>query len=100
MRSLRIALLLGTLAAILLASSALAMASANYRLDWYLPMTGGGFHNRQSATFILSGTYGQTGILSLTSSQYRGQLGFWGGIVQSVIEPPEYFVQLPVVFKH
>jgi len=73
----RNAILLALVAFLLLASSALAMASANYRLDWYVLLTNGGGGRADSANYHANFTVGQTAIGGATSANYRGCLGFW-----------------------
>ena len=57
----RTALLLALLALLLLAGSALAgMSSPNYRLDWYVLLTGGGGGPTDSTNYAANYTIGQT----------------------------------------
>ena len=76
----RRALILLTLAALLLlAGSALAMSSTNYRLDWFTPLTSGGGGAAGSANYAVNLTVGQTAIGSASSASYRACLGYWCG---------------------
>jgi hypothetical protein len=70
MKRFRIALLLAVLAGALLAASALAMTSPNFRLDWFVPLSGGG-GQADSASYAAQFTYGQTAIHSVSSTGYR-----------------------------
>ena len=66
-------------ALLLLAGSALAMSSTNYRLDWLIPLTGSGVA-ASSANYAVNFTVGQTTIGAPASANYKGCLGFWCGI--------------------
>jgi len=87
----RIAILLTLAVLLLLAGRALAMSSANYRLDWFTPLTGSG-GAASSAHYAVNFTVGQTAIGSGFSTNYKGCLGFWcsGG----------YGVYLPLVLRN
>ena len=67
------------LVSLLLVSSALAMSSANYKLDWFTPMTGGGGGPAASANYAINLTIGQTAIGASASANYRVGLGYWCG---------------------
>jgi hypothetical protein len=89
----RISMLLTLIVLLVLAGSALAMSSANYRLDWFTPMTGGGGGPASSANYAVNFTVGQTVIGSASSSSYQACLGYWcgaGGL---------WRVYLPLVLK-
>ena len=91
----RRALILLTLAALLLlAGSALAMSSANYRLDWFIPLTSGGGGAAGSAGHVVNLTVGQTAIGSASSSSYRACLGYWCGVEGA------WRVYLPLITKN
>ena len=91
----RRALILLTLAALLLlAGSALAMSSANYRLDWFTPLTSGGGGAVGSAGYVANLTVGQTAIGSASSPSYRVCLGYWCGAEGS------WRVYLPLITKN
>jgi len=80
---------------LLLAGRALAMSSANYRLDWFVPLTGGGGGPAQSAHYAVNFTVGQSAIgAGLTSTNYRGCLGYWCGTAA------QYRVYLPLVLRN
>jgi hypothetical protein len=64
---------------LLLAGSALAMSSTNYRLDWFTPLTGGGGGAASSDHYAINFTVGQTVIGTSNSSAYEGCLGYWCG---------------------
>lgn len=102
MRRTRIALLLVILAALLAASSALAMSSANFRMDWFLMLSGGGGPTQTSTHYAADLTYGQSAIHSGISANYQSGLGFWHGLIGTVIEPPPplFITQLPMLIKN
>jgi len=77
----------------LLAGSALAMSSSNYRLDWFTPLTGGGGGAASSANYAVNLTVGQTAIGASSSASYGVGLGYWYGAVA------QYKVFLPVVLR-
>jgi hypothetical protein len=84
-----------TLAALLLlAGSALAMSSDNYRLDWFTPLTSGGGGAAGSASYAANLTVGQTAIGSASSPSYQACLGYWCGA-----EGP-WRVYLPLITKN
>ncbi len=56
----RITFLMTLVVLLLLASGALAMSSANYRLNWFTPMTGNGGDEISSANYAANFTVGQT----------------------------------------
>jgi hypothetical protein len=77
---------------LLLASSALALSAA-YRLDWFVPLTGGGGGPANSTNYKVNLTVGQTAIGASTSTNYKASLGYWYGI-------PAYNFYLPLVLKN
>jgi len=79
------------LAALLLSSSALALSAA-YRLDWLVPLTGGGGGPASSTNYKVNLTVGQTAIGASSSTNYKASLGYWYGI-------PAYHFYLPLVLK-
>lgn len=84
--------LVSVLAALLLTSSALALSAA-YRLDWFVPLTGGGGGPASSANYKANLTVGQTAIGASSSTNYKAGLGYWYGI-------PAYHFYLPLVLKN
>jgi hypothetical protein len=66
---------------LLLAGSALAMSSASYKLDWFVPLTGSGGSEMSSANYKGYVTIGQTAIGASTSTNYRVGLGYWYGLL-------------------
>jgi hypothetical protein len=77
---------------LLLTSSALALSAA-YRLDWLVPLTGGGGGPASSTHYEANLTVGQTAIGASTSTNYKASLGYWYGI-------PAYNFYLPLVLKN
>lgn len=79
---------------LLLADGALAMSSANYKLDWFTPMTGGGGGPSSSANYAVNFTVGQSVIGASSSANYQAGLGYWyGGAV-------EHRIYLPVILRN
>ncbi len=90
----RMAFLLPALGVLLLlAGGALAMSSANYRLDWFTPLTGGGGGPANSANYAVNFTVGQSAIGASTSTNYGVCLGYWCGAGE------QYRVYLPLVLR-
>lgn len=87
------AILLALALVLLLTGHALAMSSANYRLDWFVPLTGGGGGPEQSANYAVNFTIGQSAIGIASSANYGGCLGYWCGTAA------EYRVYLPLVLR-
>ncbi len=79
---------------LLLAGGALAMSSANYRLDWFVPLTGGGGGPAGSASYAVNLTVGQSAIGVASSANYGDCLGYWCGAVG------QYRVYLPLVLRN
>jgi hypothetical protein len=92
------ALIAVLLVGLLLASQALAMSSANFRLDWFTPMTGGGGGPVGSTHFAASFTVGQTVIGNSASPNVRSGMGYWYGVVSSIIQNFRFY--LPQVMKN
>ena len=59
--------------------SALAMSSANYKLDWFVPLTGSGGSEMSSTNYKAYVTIGQTAIGASASTNYGACLGYWCG---------------------
>ncbi len=89
-----IVLAAGALCVLLLTSRALAMSSINYRLDWFVPLTGGGGGPAQSAHYAVNFTVGQSAIGTASSMSYGGCLGYWCGAAG------QYRVYLPLVLRN
>ena len=64
---------------LLLTGSALAMSSANYKLDWFVPLTGSGGSEMSSTNYKAYVTVGQTAIGASASTNYGACLGYWCG---------------------
>ena len=84
----RKALFLALLALTFLATSAQAMSSTNFNLDWFVPLTGGGGGTSASANYAVNFTVGQTAIGTMSSTNYQLGLGFWAGILPSPVYLP------------
>ena len=89
-RTLILLMLIGLL--LLVVSTAFAMSSANYRLDWFTPLTTGGGGAASSTHYAVNFSIGQTAYASLASPNYQAGLGYWAGFV-------EYRVYLPIVLR-
>ena len=75
-----------------LAGSVLAMSSANYRLDWYTPLTGAG-GSSSSPGYAINLTVGQSATGNASSPGHSAGLGYWPGTLA------QWLVRLPVVFR-
>jgi len=93
MRRITILLLLAVLL-LLMVSSAGAMFSDNYRLDWFTPMTGGGGGPSGSANYAVNLTVGQTVIGASSNANYEAGLGYWYGAAV------QYRMYLPVLLRN
>ena len=71
--------------------SAQAMTSTNYKLDWYVPLSGGGGH-ASSASYAIDFTVGQTASGNAASTTYSAGLGFWTAVWQR-------WLYLPLIFR-
>ena len=100
MRRRHITLLLTALLSLILVTTALAMSSVNFSLDWFVPLSGGGGFGGASTNYAADLTFGQTAIRSGASEGYRAGLGFWHGIIDTDIPIENYFTQLPMLFKN
>ena len=92
-KRLLVAIVVVLLGGLLLAQIALAMSSANYKLDWFTPLTGGGGGAMSSANYALNFTVGQAASGASTSTNYQVGLGYWYGVGRS------YRVYLPLIWK-
>jgi hypothetical protein len=78
----------------LLAGIALAMSSANYRLDWFTPLNGGGGGEASSTHYAANFTIGQT-VSGVAASQVnQACLGYWCGTAV------KYNIYLPLVLRN
>jgi len=92
----RTAMLLALAALLLLAGNALAgMSSTNYRLDWYVVLTGGGGGPTDSTNYAANFTIGQTARGSSSSTNYEVGLGYWYGV-----DVGGYEIYLPAVMRN
>jgi hypothetical protein len=76
-------ILLILIACLLVANTALAMSSLNYRIDWMVPLSGGGSH-ASSTQYAVDLTIGQTASGAAQSTSYQGGFGFWYGIRETI----------------
>ncbi len=77
-----------------MASSALAMSSSHYRLDWFTPMTGSGGGPVSSAHYTASFTVGQSVTGASASQHYGSGMGYWYGWLSNKLH-----IFLPVLAK-
>lgn len=73
----RRAILLALVCFLILSSSALAMSSTHYRLDWFTPLTSGGGIPVSSTNYKLNFTLGQVAVNLESSTNYHLGLGYW-----------------------
>ena len=85
--------LLILIACLLITHTALAMYSTNYRIDWMVPLSGGGGH-ASSTQYAVDMTIGQTAIGAAQSASYQGGFGFWHGLKETIRR-----LYLPVTLK-
>lgn len=81
------------LIAFVLAQSVLAMSSANYRLDWFVPLTGSG-GPASSTNYAVNVTMGQTVVGASSSTNYKAGLGYWYGV------GIQHQIYLPIVLRN
>ena len=94
MRRKAILLALVGILVVLSGSLALAMSSTNYRLDWYVVLTGGGGGSSESAHYAANVTVGQTARGSSSSGNYAAGLGYWYGL------DVRYTTYVPLLLRH
>jgi hypothetical protein len=90
----RTTILLVAIILLLVAGSALAMSSSNFRLDWFTPMTGAGGGLASSANYAVNFTVGQTVVGASASEHFGSGLGYWVGLLSELIRN-----FLPLVLK-
>jgi hypothetical protein len=73
---------------------ALAMSSTNYRLDWYVMLTGSGGGATGSTNCAANLTIGQTARGLSSSTNYSVGLGYWYGTDVA------YRIYLPLTLKN
>ena len=89
----RKAILLILLFLLLLATGAQAMNSANYALDWMIPLTSGGGGTVASTNYTMQYSVGQSVIGESDSTNYATNMGFWQNFITTLR------AWVPVVFK-
>jgi hypothetical protein len=84
---------IAALAAVLVvAQVAQAMASPNYRLDWFAPLTASGGASA-STSYKMDISIGQTVSQNSAGSGYKAQMGYWAGVIDA------YAIHLPLIWK-
>ncbi|CAG0936551.1 hypothetical protein TFLX_05432 [Thermoflexales bacterium] len=81
------------LLAFVLAQSALAMSSAHFRLDWFVPLEGSG-SPASSAHFAANITVGQAVFGASSSTHLQTGLGYWYGV------GAPYSIYLPLILRN
>ena len=81
------AVILALLLTLLIVHSALAMSSANYKIEWILAGNGGGGSATTSTHYVARFTVGQNAIGAATTPTYRGTLGYWHVIFSQTYLP-------------
>jgi hypothetical protein len=95
MKTKRLVAIIAVLVLVLLvAGSALAMLSTNYRLDWYVTLSGGGGGPSSSASYAANFTVGQVAAGASSSTNHEAGLGYWYGAGS------QYNIYLPIVLKN
>lgn len=89
----RYAALLAAVVLLWLTARASAMDSANYRLDWFTPLTTAGGGSATSTHYAVNFSLGQTAVSTSTSANYATTLGYWASA------GADYYVFLPLVLK-
>lgn len=79
---------------LLVAGSALAMSSTNYRLDWFVPLSGSGGGPSSSTSYAANFTIGQLAAGAASSTNYQAGLGYWSGA------GGQYRIFLPIILKN
>jgi hypothetical protein len=90
----RIMLFLTLTVFLLLISSAQAMESDNYKLEWFTPLTSNGGGAVSSDNYAINFTVGQSVVGTSDSDSYDGCLGYWCG------GAAEYRIYLPLVLRN
>ena len=78
---------------LLFASNIQAMSSTNYRMDWVMPLTGGGGGPMSSTNYQVNMTIGQKVVGPVSSDHFRVGLGYWYG---TLLGGPVY---MPLIVK-
>ena len=89
----RKAILLILLFLLLLATGAQAMNSANFAIDWMIPLTSGGGGAAASSNYAIQYSVGQSVIGESDSTNYGTNMGFWQNFITTLR------TWVPVVFK-
>jgi len=79
---------------LLAAGTGMAMSSTTYRLDWFVPLTGGGGGRASSVSYAANLTIGQPAIGPGASTGYGAGLGYWYGV------PAQWPTYLPLVLRN
>ena len=77
----RKAILLILLFLLLLATGAQAMNSANFAIDWMIPLTSGGGGAAASSNYAIQYSVGQSVVGESDSTNYATNMGFWQNFI-------------------
>jgi hypothetical protein len=80
----RRAILLTLVLILLLVTTAQAMRSTNYALDWLIPLTSGGGGGAASTNYAVHYSVGQTYVGDSHSTNFGVSLGFWQNFIQQL----------------
>jgi hypothetical protein len=89
----RNAILLILLLLLLLVSSVQAMNSANFAIDWMIPLTSGGGGAAASSNYAIQYSVGQVVVGESDSTNYASNMGFWQNFITYIR------TWVPVVYK-
>ncbi len=89
----RKAILLILLFLLIVATGAQAMNSANFAIDWMIPLTSGGGGAAASSNYAIQYSVGQSVIGESDSTNYATNMGFWQNFITTLR------TWVPVVFK-
>ena len=92
-----LALLLGTVAVVLLVGTGRAQTGDGFDLTWHVMGGAGGVGPLTGSGFSLDGTLGQTAIGPEIQGDWLLGQGYWYGM--GAVAPPTFGIYLPVVFK-
>jgi hypothetical protein len=89
----RVAIILTLVLLLLLVSSVQAMNSANFALDWMIPLTSGGGGAVASSNYAIQYSVGQSAIGETDSTNYGTNMGYWQNFITYLR------TWVPVIFK-
>ena len=78
---------------LLLVSSVQAMNSANYAIDWMIPLTSGGGGTIASSNYAIQYSVGQSAVGVSDSTHYATNMGFWQNFITNLR------TWVPIIYK-